>query len=342
MNTKIMFFSVAMLFVMGLFAAKKDAAYQEARRSGAWTKIELHVADDDGAPVPGARVKALLGMNFRQLGKWVEGNSDTNGVFVLEGKTCGDEVEVCVAKEGYYSTKMRLCYATMGAERKVVGGRWQPYGDVLPVRCRKVKAPAALSVMSTRSFRNTKCINKWVGYDLQFYDYVKPYGAGQVSDFEVFMDWDGKWLPEYRGMELRIRFPCPFAGYCQTNAVTESEFVGPYLAPSNLTYRKEAAFSERISDEGTRVQAGFNRNRCWILRTRCEVDDRGNLVSANYGVIHNIECSCEPGGIVGLCVMGAFNTTPNDTNLEDEEIAKQSRHYIRHCEPPSEQKMQGK
>ena len=29
-----------------------------------------------------------------------------------------------------------------------------------------------------------------------------------------------------------------------------------------------------------------------------------------------------------------YNPTPNDTNLEDIEVAKRSREFVRQCEPP--------
>ena len=36
----------------------------------------------------------------------------------------------------------------------------------------------------------------------------------------------------------------------------------------------------------------------------------------NYSVIHDIVFSCKKGGMGGFSVTGAFNPTPNDTNLE--------------------------
>ena len=33
-----------------------------------------------------------------------------------------------------------------------------------------------------------------------------------------------------------------------------------------------------------------------------------------------------------------FNANPNDTNLEDIEVAKRSRDFVRHCEPQPESK----
>jgi len=105
---------VTLLILAGLplNAAKKDPMY----RNGALTNMVLHVADDDGMPVADAHVRVFLGMNFRPKGRWIGGATDTNGVFVVEGKTCGDEIEICLAKVGYYGAKVKYSYAKMGAE----------------------------------------------------------------------------------------------------------------------------------------------------------------------------------------------------------------------------------
>lgn len=78
----------------------------------------------------------------------------------------------------------------------------------------------------------------------------------------------------------------------------------------------------------------FDKDNCWVVRSRCQVDDEGSLVSAHYSVINNIAFGCDKGGVACICVTGAFNPTPNDTNLEDIETAKRARNFIRLCESP--------
>ena len=329
--------SLSALQVVALVTLKKDPVYRDARRNGAQTKIELHIQDDDGTPVPDAKIKAYLGMNFRPLGTWINGTTDTNGVFVLEGKTCGDEIEVFVAKDGYYGSHVIYRYAKMGEERDVKDGKWQPYGAAEKLILRRIVNPVLTSVGG--QFVHTQRLNEWIGYDLEKRDFVQPYGKGEIADFEVFFDWDGKWLPDYTGMGKEIRFTDKFSGYyqCPVNAV--SEFKGPYTAFPDATYQQDADFYERVIIDpnayGRRYERKvFDKNKCWVVRSRCKVDAEGNLVSAHYSVINNITFGCDKGGIACICVKGAFNPTPNDINLEDAEIAKQSRHFIRNCEPP--------
>ena len=81
--------------------------------------------------------------------------------------------------------------------------------------------------------------------------------------------------------------------------------------------------NKTLSDAKSRVVSSYERERllydqhkCWVVRSRCKMDDQGRLISANYSVVHNIKFSCDKGSVGSFCVMGAFNPVPNDTNLE--------------------------
>lgn len=310
--------SLSALQVVALVTLKKDPVYRDARRNGAQTKIELHIQDDDGTPVPDAKIKAYLGMNFRPLGTWINGTTDTNGVFVLEGKTCGDEIEVFVAKDGYYGSHVIYRYAKMGEERDVKDGKWQPYDVEEKIRLRKIKHQMDVSIDGR--FVNTKCLNEWIGYDIEKNDFVAPYGKGKETDFQVAIDWNGKWLPEYRGMGLRIRFVEPYSGYYISAINTESEFKGPYKANPQAEFQKEARFYEEVSSDNKRIRHWFDKCKCWVVRSRCKVNSDGLLVEANYSIVHNVDFACEPDGAGCFRLTGAMNPTPNDTNLEPKRI----------------------
>ena len=168
--------TLGILITVQSYAIKKDPSYRDARRNGAMAKMELKIANDDGFPIPYADVDVFMGMNFRPKGYSITGRTDTNGVFILKGKTCGDEIVVNVAKAGFY---------------------------------------------------------------------------------------------------------------------------------------------ERIFDNGERrEQKHFNPGKYWIVRSRCKVSPDGKLIEANYSVIYDIVFTCKSGGYGGFCITGAFNPTPNDTNLE--------------------------
>lgn len=304
------------LVVLGSWAAKKAPDYREARLSGALAKMEILVNDNDGIPVPNAAVRVFWGMNFRVDGKWIEGLTDTNGIFVAHGKTCGDEIEVHVSKNGYYDSRLNLSYATMGAEHEVFEGKWQPYGSRRRIILRNIRNPIDMPHEDFLKFNYTKSINKWIGYDIKENDYVAPYGKGKESDFEVYIDWNGEWLPRYSGMVVKIRFTEPFSGYCPCDINAESDFKGPYDALVASDFLTSAEFSDSVQTGGEHKGISFNRLKCWVVRSRCKVSPGGMLSSANYSMISDIAFTCKNGGYGGFCVTGVFNPTPNDTNLE--------------------------
>ena len=300
--------------VLQVAAAKRDPAYRDARRNGALAKIELHVADDEGTPVGEAEVKVFLGMNFRPKGRWVKGMTDTNGVFVAEGRTCGDEIEVFVTKAGYYDSRVKYCYAPMGAEHEVSDGKWQPYGAEETIELRMIKHPLALSLSGDFSY--TKRLNEWIGYDIETHDFVAPHGAGKNTDFEVSIDWNGDWYPDYKGMGVRLRFTEPYSGYYFSTMHGSSVFKGPYAADPQGDYLKEARFYEEKTGDGQALRHRFDKDNCWVVRSRCKVDKDGRLLAANYSIVYLVSFCGTPYKSGGIRVFGAFNPTPNDTNLE--------------------------
>jgi hypothetical protein len=319
------------------FARKLAPEVEHAMAYGAEAKISLKICDDKGVPVSNASVCVVFDMMPKPHS--VYGKTDTNGVYVAKGKTNGNSIRFLVGKDGYYGSEERISFVTMGKEHEVKNGKWQPYGVVENIELRKICNPQKLSVAFEREFNNTKEINSWIGFDLEKRDFIQPYGKGEIVDFEVFFDWDGKWFPDYTGMAKRIRFKDKFSGYYQCANNKVSEFKGPYFALPDATYQQDADFHERVIIDpnayGRRYDRKFfDENNCWVVRSRCKVDAEGNLVSAHYSVIYNIEFGCDKGGVACICVTSAFNPIPNDTNLEDIETAKRSRFFIRHCEPP--------
>lgn len=320
-----------------VFARKLAPEVERAMAYGAEAKICLKVHDDMGCPVTNASVSVYFDMLPNPHS--VYARTDTDGMCVVKGKTNGNKVRFLVGKEGYYGSKKELSYVPMYAEHDVKNGKWQPYGAVESIELRKIRNPAHLSVAFEREFNNTKEINSWIGFDFEKKDFVRPHGNGEIADLEVFFDWDGRTFADYRGMAMKIRFAEKFSGYYQSAVNAVSEFKGPYSALPGATYQQDADFYERVIIDpnayGRRYDRKFfDESRCWIVRSRCKVDAEGNLVSAHYSVINNIEFGYDKGGVACICVTGAFNPTPNDTNLEDVETAERSRHFIRHCKPP--------
>ena len=167
--------------------------FERAHIRGAKTRIVLKAVDDVGNPVAGASIHVLMGMNYRLKSYDIDGVTDTNGVFVVEGKTTGNEIEITARKDGHYEVFKKLCFISMGNEYEVKNGKWQPWGMEMLLSLRRRLNPVDL-IVSGDSFY-VPSTNSWIGFDMAKKDWVYEGKTGVKSDFEVFVTWDGKGGP---------------------------------------------------------------------------------------------------------------------------------------------------
>ena len=325
--------TVAVVIPGSLFAGRIKPEVEHAMAYGAEAKICLKVHDDLGQPVSNASVAVVFDMLPRPHS--VYGKTDANGVCVAIGKTNGNKVRFLVGKEGYYGSQKELSYVPMNAEHDVKDGKWQPYGAEEAVELRKIHNPKNL--VSCGTFFKIPSTNSWVGFDMEKKSFVQPFGEGDTSDIEIYVEWDG--LPPWKSCfclgEMRVRgVPC--GGYYVDN-VSGSEFPYPYEAEITSAYTETNVRIVNRNGKPPNLSATkipFRPNSSFVIRTRCVLDESGELKQANYARINDFRISPASRGQATLSISYVFNPTPNDTNLEDEEFAKQSRHFIRYCEPP--------
>ncbi len=303
--------------VMGSFVClargNHSAAFKDAQTKGADARVRLCVHDERGTPIADASIRATLAN--RESDYSMHGVTDTNGIYVVSGRTTGDYLQLLVTKAGYYDSWKGMSYIEMGKEHEVVDGKWQPFDTVHNIVLRRVQNPAAPEI-GRGNFALTKHLNCWLGFDIQKHDFVHPHGGGEVADFEVMIQWNGKWYPDYAGMGINLRFTMPYSGYYEMPVNPVSKFKGPYAADVEKTFCQTATFDEQVVSPTKRIRHPFNDNKCWVVRSRCKVDETGKLVSANYSVVHKINFCGKPDGRGGLRITGAYNPIPNDTNLE--------------------------
>ena len=301
--------------------AVASRAFVNACHNGADARVEFHVVDDIGKPVPNATVNVFFDMMDRSKGRRIIGDTDTNGVFVAEAIT-GGILEIEVSRKGYYRSTDLISFIDMEHEHEVEKGKWLPWGMVKQVILLPVKNPAA-RIASTPDWKWTKEINKWIGFDLVKYDFVKPYGEGEDSDMEVMFDWDGAWRQkEYNGMALKIRFPVKFAGGYYADKTPGSEYVGIYQANAKGHYKADFTYSEWVSSRNKRGYAvsyerhSFDLSKVLVVRSRCKLNKDGTLKTALYFQLHGIKFSGDSRKGAALKFLSIYNPTPNDTNLE--------------------------
>ena len=311
---KLAIISTMVFMAIHCFAGKKDSSYLEARKSGALARIQIQVCDDSGENVPNADIRVFMGMNFRPKGYYLEGKTDTNGVFVAEGKTCGDEISIDVIKDGYYSSSKKLSFAKMGFERNVENDKWQPFGEVQNIVLRKKINP--INLISFSKLIDVVQTNRWVGFDMKKGDFVAPMGCGKNADFEVKVEWDGHPAWESRYCCAEIRFPNPFTGGYYARNVSESKFPTVYKAnPVNPYKETHIQIIDRNGNPHT-TRLAFTNDASFVVRVRSVLDEVGNIKMANYGNITRINIGPSRRGVALLRLEYVFNPTLNDTNLE--------------------------
>ena len=299
--------------------ASVSRAFVNACHNGADARVEFRIVDDVGKPVPNAKVNVFFDMADRSKGEQMTMTTDTNGVCVAEAKTKG-VLEIDVSEKGYYRTKDKISLIAMGKEHEVKNGRWLPWGMKRDVVLRPISCPKAIRLAS-HDWIDTKVINQWIGFDLQKYDYIAPVGKGEVCDMEIKFDWDGNYGSKHNGMGVSLRFPAKFSGGYYSEKKSWSDFTGVYSAQTNAIYEQAFHFERRpIRDAKGRKIGGvgekFDQSKVLVVRSRCSVDAYGNLVSAQYAELFNLQFSCTPGKAASIKFNTIYNPTPNDTNLE--------------------------
>ena len=310
--------------------AESNPEFDKAQVGGARACFNVLVVDDDGFPVEAANVHARLGLNF---GKWVfvDAVTSKDGKAKIEGKTTGFEIGFEIDKEGYYLSEHSMCLVSRERENPydVKNGKWQPWGEEVTIRARKIDHPAKL----IRYEKNVSVpeTNVWVGLDLKCGDWVRPYGPGTVTDLEVRVVWDGK-SPEYsRYCKSEARFCDAMAGAYVVPNLSASFMPFPKVADTNAVY--ETSFEYYDRKDSPRLRASLLPDDSRVLRVRCVVSDDGRLLSANYCSLRCLEAT--PGNEGGKAVLGlecGFNPVVNDINLEDAYFERKSQMRKAHAE----------
>lgn len=326
MINKVLSMQVAVLFLaisnaLAFPPKRTDKGYVDAVTKGADTWIELSVVDDDGVPVPDADVRATFA--FHDGFRHAKGRTDSLGKVSVKGITTGDEIVLRIVKEGYYCSEYKTSYLRFAENRAVEDGKWQPWGERRTMVLREIGNPAKL--YRYRDFLTVPITNEWVGLDLAIGDWVKPYGKGVAEDLQLNVLWDGLPKAGCKNCMVAVRVPgnCN-AGYF-ADKVKESEYASPLGASTNNVYViSEFDWIER--KQGLRMQEkSFWNDKSLVLRLRCEVDNRGEIVKANYCCVQKLEVSPGMKGNAILDLATSFNPTDNDVNLEDAERARLSR-----------------
>lgn len=311
---------VMLCFIIVDVAAAITEDGRLAIRNGALGKYLYRVVDDEGNAVSNAHAHVC----FKSYGRpqdeadWVVW-TDTNGMFAIEHRF-NEKFSVGIDKEGYYHSYDEINYLQM-EELPVENGKWQPYGETRTLVLKRIKNPVSIGEFN-RCSQAIPVYDKWVGFDFERREWVHPYGNGRFKD--VLLKF-GRTLThrqtDYK-MTMEVSFTNnPYAGCYQMKEDNYSERKTVYNADSNATFRATLNYIQERHPAVGKQDNRLDNDFYLVFRTRTQTDDNGNLVSAHYGIIRgkwSFFDTMLSGGYL-------FNSTPNDTNLEDLETARRSK-----------------
>lgn len=339
MKRLFVFFILMPLFSFAAGSSAEEMALYWAHRNGAKVKEVLRVVDQDGVPVVGAKMKG--GMRSGPYDKDVtpiRGVTDTNGMFVIEGK-CTDIMQCGITYDNYYESRFRIM--NYGGTHELVDGKWHPYGTQRTIILNKIINPQPLAYHNARTWFDIPVYNTWTGFDLEKYDFVPPYGKGSANDVLLRFTLNKTSIDDHH-MTMDVSFTNnPYAGAYEMKKNKLSELESVYRADTNATYRTFFSYKfDRWPGKGSMYEKYLSSDEYLIFRTRTKIDDEGRLVSAHYGKIYGEWNFVGTGGMSMEEVM--FNSTPNDTNLEDLHTAERSRISKRSFEQKARKKKKRK
>jgi len=245
-------------------------------------KLTVKVVDEEDQAVEGATVGVGFnyntGLGTNSTGQ--QGTSDADGKFSAEGQGNG-HVSYGADKEGYYNSHYVYDFHTLGT----LG--WEPKNPELTVFLRKIGNPVPMYVRDSKfSTIEIPVMNKEVGFDLEKFDWVAPYGAGVYSDFIFHVE---KSVVDWKNFDetLTISFSNKDDGIQKVyeNLQYGSKFKLPRYAPES-GYESSLVLHEWRTPKDGRVQRNFdfvNKELSYVFRARSTND--GEVVNALYGKI---------------------------------------------------------
>ena len=306
-------------------------------------RLYVKVIDEDGLPVSNATV--TVGFSSGHV-VFAEGRSqryraktDVNGKAVVKFNGGSSDVYWSVNAEGFYPSNVQkesyrievtpippIFYNVTMLEH-------EKHGEMTLYR---KKNPQPMYAYTREVNVKSPICNGRYGFDLQFFDWLPPYGKGKIADFyyvrereddardkrfaklgesDFFLFKNGEpGYPKLGDVIGRIEFDENCGAYVGKQTGCTS-FPSTYCADPNREYLRSFPITIRGNgghavwlEESDVVNCG----EYMVIRSRVKCDEKGTIVSANYSKILGSM------GLMGRVSVeeSVFNPRPNDTNLE--------------------------
>lgn len=301
---------LSFIFIIGF--AYNSFAYSPII-DGASVDFRINVTDDIGEVVHNASISVVFYIAPEKVDV-KRGVTDKKGSFWAKGRCIG-EAYVLVRKDGYYETKLTPSFRKLSVKDAIKLRKWSNNTIQINAILKKRRNPARL-ILKGGTFQELKypATNVVMGLDLKKFDWCPPYGKGEYDDLQIKYDfWRSptNWFQVYSHLDITMTNKLDGVYLAHTDDFSKMNRC--YNADTNAVYLKAL---EYVYDRktGTVVRdIEMPRDKYMVFRTRTKVNDRGELVSANYGLIFE---KSEYG--IKLNMRTAFNPIQNDTNLECE------------------------
>ncbi len=265
-------------------------AFGQARPGAYPWSITLKILDDDGKPVGCARIWVAYGnpkegqsIDPFQPNDWaIAGLTDTNGLFIAKHIDHSWSLGIQIQKAGYYSVfKSYELYKPGQFDDQTVAANRNPK---LTLNLKKIGQPIPMYAKQLNT--HVPDLDKPVGFDLMAGDWVGPYGKGINSDINFTGHFD-KHDDGESDFTLTVSFPSIGDGiqeFTIPEAEKTSALHSPHEAPKDGYKPQWVQFDNRKPN--TKIKTNRDLNRNYFFRVRTLLDDKGNVVSANYGKIY--------------------------------------------------------
>ncbi|MFA6173424.1 MAG: hypothetical protein WC701_07020 [Kiritimatiellales bacterium] len=279
----------------------------------ATAKATIRAVDSDDLPVADANVDArLFNSKYKDMEINLSGKTDSNGCFVVEGKTTL-YLTWTINKPGFYSTRGR--YEISETARKltneVIDGKWQPWNPTLTTVVKQIRNPIP---MYAKKIRSSIPVGIEVGFDFEKGDWVSPRGRGQNADITLCVK---RSLTNNIGeVSYTARFTNALDGVRTLDYKGgESDFKSDYRAQNNGYLNSFSYFYQRGSERYSEKYMP-NANGMYF-RVRSSTNTFGEVTNAYFGKFYG---HVEIGGFhmeeVRVEMLYYLNPTSNDRNLE--------------------------
>ncbi len=271
------------LSIWALFLSPGCAIAQDLVMPAVPITVEARVRDPEGRPVEGATVHlSLPRYRLGDKNQQTDAKTDKEGVATVSGIAQQDYM-LSAEKPGYYPTQ--------GPHRDINDEKsLQQYSvgvQKIEMELRPIRNPVMGISRDVDRRLLPKTDGSSMGFDLEVGDWVAPYGKGKVSDFIFVVEGHFKSLNDY-DQSLTLSFSNQGDGIMPFRHPKQlgSALKWPYEAPLS-GYESRRVWRKTFDGKKRSTNVDNSGEINYLFRVRTELDEKGNVRRAMYGVISN-------------------------------------------------------